>query len=642
MNFFEYQESARRKTGVLIFFYILAIILIVLIIYLTFVYVLQIRPETRNMLSHGLWNPTLFFWVSGITLFIVAMGTFYKINQLSSGGWTIAKMLGGRAVYPDTTDSDERRLLNVIEEMAIASGVQVPCVFILDNEEGINAFAAGFSPNDAVIGVTSGCVRMLKRDELEGVIAHEFSHILNGDMRLNIRLMGVLHGILVIALLGYALIRSGMYSRSSSSRGGGGKIVVILLGLFLMVVGYIGVFFAKLIKSGVSRQREYLADASAVQFTRNPFGIANALKKIGGFISGSKIQNTRAEEVSHFFFANGMRSSFTYLLSTHPPLVERIRRIDPSFDGDFTKALKSERSTTISATGFSGFIGEAPVRANPEDIVSQVGTLTTENLEYASKLLDSLPLELRDASRTKQGARAVIYALLLSEDEKVKEIQIQHLAHYSDPEVYGETMRIAKAAKNLSADFRLPLSNMIISALRHLSKKQYHVFIKDVQYLVKADGKIDLFEYALHKMILRHLKPVFEWTKPTPIKYNNIRSVLLHCETVLSCLAHRGTDKEEEKNSAFHLAAGKLEGGDALKLLEKQNCGLSALDSSLGELAKAAPKVKKEIFASCVACIVADGWITLKESAIIRIIADSLDWPLPPMVMPGKFGASSD
>ncbi|PIU18463.1 MAG: hypothetical protein COT16_02110 [Elusimicrobia bacterium CG08_land_8_20_14_0_20_44_26] len=522
----------------------------------------------------------------------------------------------------------------------MASGVQIPCVFILDEEEGLNAFAAGFSPNEAVIGVTSGCVKTLTRDELAGVIAHEFSHILNGDMRLNIRLTGVLHGILVIALLGYTLIRSGIYSRSSGSRDGGGKIAIIFLGLFLMLIGYIGVFFAKLIKSAVSRQREYLADAAAVQFTRNPLGIANALKKIGGFIGGSRIQNARAEEMSHFFFANGMRSSFTYLMSTHPPLVERIQRIDPSFDGDFTKAPKSGKPDTGGRAGISGFAGEASIRANSEDIVSQVGTLSTENLEYASKLMDSLPQELKDATRTGVGSRAAIYAFLLSEDEKIREIQIQYLAHYGDPEVYGKTIQIEKAAENLSVEFRLPLSDVAISALRHISEKQYHVFIKDVQYLVRADGKIDLFEYALHKMIFRHLKPVFERTKPAPVKYNNIHSVLSHCEVLLSCLAHRGTDKEEEKNSAFRLAAGKIEGGDALKLLETKNCGLSALDRSLGELASSAPKVKKKIFESCVTCVVADGWITLKESEVLRIIADSLDCPLPP-VMPGKFAPAA-
>ena len=289
-----------------------------------------------------LWNPELFGLVAMGTSAVIAAGSLYKMAALSGGGHTVAELLGGRLLRADAATPAERRLLNVVEEMAIASGVPVPPVYLLENELGINAFAAGHAPGDAVVAVTAGTLARLSRDELQGVIAHEFSHILNGDMRLNIRLMGVLFGILVIGLTGWIIFRSttGGYVRLGArddDRKGFNPLP--LIGLALYVIGYVGVFFGNLIKAAVSRQREFLADASAVQFTRNPDGIAGALKKIGAVAEGSRIQDPHAEEASHMFFGDAL-SGWTELfglLATHPPLVERIKRIDPSFDGDFSQ-----------------------------------------------------------------------------------------------------------------------------------------------------------------------------------------------------------------------------------------------------------------------------------------------------------------
>ncbi len=351
MDFFEHQEQARRKTGLLVVYFVLAVASIIVAVYLA---VVAVFVGTQGDAVEALWLPQVFGPVAGGTLLVITVGSLYKMADLARGGEVVARSLGGRPVLANTCELRERVLLNVVEEMAIASGTPVPPVFLLDNESAINAFAAGTTPQNAVIGVTRGTIETLNRDELQGVIAHEFSHILNGDMRLNLRLIGLLNGILLIAMIGYVLMRTGSgsyrvgFSSSSSNRKGGNPLP--LLGLLLYVIGYIGVFFGHLIKSAVSRQREFLADASAVQFTRLPDGIVGALKKIGGLVQGSRLRTSQAEEASHMYFGNGLAAPFFALLATHPPLSERIRRIDPSFDGKFPRASRSNIRPRMSST----------------------------------------------------------------------------------------------------------------------------------------------------------------------------------------------------------------------------------------------------------------------------------------------------
>ncbi len=318
----------------------LAVVAIVVSVHLA-VSSLFLWVESARREPFDWWSLDRFVLIAGGTLAVIAAGSLYKIWRLSDGGHTVAQLLGGRPVDPNTADPKERRVLNVVEEMAIASGLPVPTVYLLEREEGINAFAAGFTPQDAVIGVTRGALEILNREELQGVIAHELSHVFHGDTNLNLRLMGVLHGILVIALVGYFILRSTLRV-ASSNRKSGLVVVLPIAGLILLVIGYIGVFFGRLIKSAVSRQREFLADASSVQFTRNPQGIGGALKKIGGLSMGSLVMSPHAEQASHFFFSDGklgkLRSAFSgvthfQFLATHPPLAERIRRVDPRWDG---------------------------------------------------------------------------------------------------------------------------------------------------------------------------------------------------------------------------------------------------------------------------------------------------------------------
>src|SRR6516165_5064733 len=328
-NFFQQQDSARRKTFQLVVYFVLALLILIALVY-ELVLALSMYGGHEPV---SWWQPELLLLAAPGVGLVVGGASAIKVAQLASGGQAVALMMGGVEVPGTTTEPRQKRLLHVVEEMAIAAGVPVPPVYILE-EPGINAFAAGYAPGDAVVAVSHGCLEYLTRDELQGVVAHEFSHILNGDMRLNIRLIGLVFGIMALAVIGRMLMLTG--GRRSSSGRNDSRAGLMMLGLGVFALGVVGAFFGRLIMAAVSRQREYLADASAVQFTRNPDGIAGALKKIGGLKEGSRINNPRAAEVGHMFIANAFAGrGLAGLLATHPPLAARIRALDPQFDGRY-------------------------------------------------------------------------------------------------------------------------------------------------------------------------------------------------------------------------------------------------------------------------------------------------------------------
>jgi Zn-dependent protease with chaperone function len=620
MNFFEYQEAARRQTKWLIFYYGLAVVLIILALYAVtaflFHYQEAARPEGLDWAL--LWDPALLGIVGLATGFLILSGSLYKIVTLSAGGESVARMLDGRPIAPNTTQFQEKRLLNVVEEMAIASGTPIPRVFVLDQEQGINAFAAGFSTKDAVIGVTRGAMETLTRDELQGVIGHEFSHILNGDMRLNIRLIGVLNGILVIALTGYWMFR--IIARSSSggssrNKKGNPLIVVLLLGLAMMIIGYIGVFFARLIKSAVSRQREFLADASAVQFTRNPGGLADALKKIGGLMTGSRLQAPAAESTSHLFFANGVGTSFIELLATHPPLDERIRRLDPQFTG-------------VSLPGTTPLTEADSATSSLAPLVSSAGTLPAAALPYASNLVNTLPALLQDAARAPNKAQAVIFGLLLDAKPEMRRKQLADLAGRAPPELHLESETLAPLLDTLSREARPVLASLATTTLKELNPELYPAFREAVMGLIAADSEVSLFEYMILRMMLRNLDPHFKvGTRPRP-RHTSLKPVQEEVGTVLSALAWFGTDTPAEAAQSF--SAGQRELGEVdIDLLPAEQASLKAMDTALDRLAETTPPVKAKLVAAFAATVSRDGHITPDEAEALRAAADALDCPLP-------------
>ncbi len=633
MDFFQSQDVARRKTGRLVVMFVAAVVIIIALVYVATVVMFGIGQSKAGE-PVNLWRPELLLGVGGIVVMVVGGSSMYKISSLSAGGHIVASSLGGRPIDHSSADPQERKILNVVEEMAIASGVPVPPVFLID-DKAINAFAAGYSSDNAVIGVTRGCVELLSRDELQGVMAHEFSHILNGDMRMNIRLMGVIHGILVIGIIGYYLMRSGFYSTGySSRRRGEGALGIALFGLALMAIGFVGTFFGNLIKAAVSRQREFLADASAVQFTRNPGGISGALQAIGGWKAGSQLEHPKAQEASHMMFGSTIASSFAGLFATHPPLRDRIRRIDPRFDGEFA-ATHAERGAHAAAAGFAGQETAPPPPAPPQtDAVSQIGQPSQAHMTYAAQLIADLPKQVKQTVHEAFGARAVIYALLIDTDAEPRRKQMQRLKQFADPPVYLETQTILPMVQQLSPAVRLPLIDMAIPALRSLSPGQYGAFCANLDELIKADQKLDLFEWTLQRILRQHLDPHFKQVQPPGVRHGSLKPLTAQCSALLSTLAYIGSRDLDDAAAAFAQAAKRL-AVPGIAMMPKDQAGLRSIADALDELESTSMLIKRHLLQACAVCIAADRKITVREAELFRAIGDSLGCPVPPL-LPGQ------
>ena len=658
MDFFQRQDRARRKTKWLVIYFALAVAAMIAAIYVASLLIFSgVQAHNHNRYDYNqaptqvsIWNPQIFLGVSIAVLAIVGIGSAYKTSALSAGGSAVSEMMGARLVGSNTTDPDERKLLNVVEEMSIASGVSMPQVYVMDDEDSINAFAAGHATSDATITVTSGCMKLLSRDELQGVIGHEYSHILNGDMRLNLRLMGIIFGILCLAIVGRILLQT--------ARGGGrgrGQNPLPILGLVLLIVGYIGVFFGRLIQAAVSRQREFLADASSVQFTRNPGGITGALKKIGGLgDNGSRIGHAHAEELSHMFFGNGISEPFIGLLETHPPLPDRIRAFEPDFDGKFPYIRYDGREKTpgeiskprrtapmpnifgtvlggvILASGGTAEQSPAPVKKYP---LPSIGNPTPLHLEYAEKLRDALPDDIRDAARDPLDATALIYAMLLSCDEPLRTQQLSEIAKRVSKPVSDKTAALFPDVSKIAAHVHLPVINVALGALKQLTCEQYGSFSQTLQWLIQSDGKVELFEFVLQKVVQRQLAPNFQKVKPPVVQYYSIKPLVPDCAVILSALAYGDT---RDAQQAFDAGAPYLRSPDdsELKLLSLDQCGVDQLDQALNRLAQAVPLIKKNLLEACVRVTAADGSVAEMQAELLRAISDTLDCPMPPQIEP--------
>jgi Zn-dependent protease with chaperone function len=646
MDFFERQDRARRNTKLLVVYFILAVIFIIAAVYLVFAAIF-LRGKQQPDTLLWLWHAKLFWGVTSTTLAIILGGTLYKMSEVSEGGAAVARILGGRPLRPDTQDEDERKLLNVVEEMAIASGTPVPEVYVLQDENAINAFAAGHTTNDAAIGVTRGCMRLLTRDELQGVIGHEFSHILNGDMRLNLRLIGIIHGILCIAILGRILLRTGSDSSCDSRNRKGGNPLP-LIGLALIAIGFIGVFFGRLIKSAVSRQREFLADAASVQFTRNPAGLSGALKKIGGYVYGSRLLTAHAEEASHLYFGNGLGESWFELMATHPPLSERIRAIDPSFDGKYPVVLSEEaqeRTRKAAEAGISvasqlaadisgaGLAERRAQHVEAANVVARVGAPTPQHLEYAANFRAALPQPMLQTLRDPLGAAAIVFGLVLSSDPKVQTQQRQTIRESFGASAEGEALEVTPFVASHNSALKLPVLTLALSALRHLSSDDYGKFDRCVRALIEADCEIDLFEYAVLQALMRHLEPQFKPRGRDIIQYYSLTPLLSDCAVLLSALAHSSSADHDDVVKSFSAGVPQLRHGVAnLPLLQPADCGLGPVDEALKRLAQAVPQIKKNVLDACAHTVAADGVIQPHEAELLRAVADALDCPIPPFL----------
>ena len=636
--FFEHQDRARRHTTRLVVLFCMAAVAIAVSLYGIAAVATGFRgadPVTGRLVFEIVWvDPLLMLHVGLLTLAVVGFASLYRIRQLSGGGRVVAEGLGGRLLHPDSKLPLERKILNVVDEMAIASGTPAPPVYLLEHEVGINAFAAGFSPSDAVLGITRGCVEQLSRDELQGVVAHEFSHIMNGDMRLNIRLMGVLYGILVIGMIGYFLLRSSLWAGAASRRSSkdNSAIAIAAVGAALMAVGFLGTLFGNLIKASVSRQREFLADASAVQFTRNPAGIAGALKKIGGFEDGSRIESPAAPESSHLFFGQALSSGLNSLFATHPPLAERIKILEPSWQGAMIEGHTGV--APLHAATVSGFAGAGSAPPAAETAVEQMGRVSSAHLDYAAQLLRDLPLAVKDAAHDSFAARALVYALLMDADPKSRELQLELLDAKGEPGVPELTRKLLPEVERLGRAYRLPLIDLSLPALRDLSASQYERFQSVVRGLVEADQRIELFEWTLQRILLTHLAPTFEGVHRVRKRLRSQRQRQRVIEVILSTLASAGTLSESERREAVARAGHALTRGE-LQLRPPEQIGLASIDEALTLAASLDSRTKETLLRACAQVIAADGKVADAESELFRAIGDSLGCPVPPL-LPGQ------
>ncbi len=653
MDFFQRQDQARRKTKWLILYFSLAVISMIVLIYgvAWFVSGFMALHQPRYLEGYpaperpGFWDARLFAEVALGTLAVIFCGTTYKTMALAGGGGAVAESLGGRLVASNSADPDERRLLNVVEEMAIASGVPMPQVYVLDDEKGINAFAAGHTTNDAVVAVTHGCLKLLSRDELQGVIGHEFSHILNGDMKLNVRLIGILFGILCLATIGRILLSL----RSSNSRD---RNALPLVGILLLVVGSLGLFFGRLIQAAVSRQREFLADASSVQFTRNPPGLSGALQKIGGYEFGSGLISDHAPDAGHLFFGNGIPQPMFGMMSTHPPLADRIRAIDTAWNGKFPRVdysvirEESKQAAGQPQTAFldgrmmvlGGAIADAATAAQPPPIrphlvLPSLGKPTPLHLEYAQQLRDALPDSLMQAAREPLGAAAMIYALLLAPDEKLRATQITGIGSSFSSSVADKTAALYPQVLPVATRVRLPIVNVSLGALKQLTPPEFAQFSATLQWLINSDGQVALFEFVLQKIVRRNLGPQFGQVTPRAVQFYTLKPLIPDCMVVLSALAQAGSTAAAEVRKAFDAGVPYLRPPDAvpIELLPMDQCGVGALNDALDRLALAVPILKKNLLEASAHVIGADGIIHEEEAELLRAVADTLDCPMPPL-----------
>jgi Zn-dependent protease with chaperone function len=640
MNFFKRQDETRRSSRRLVVLFLLAVVAVVAAVDLVAVFLFS------SMQAHASASPTLRMgeWMSShsgtmlvttlCVLAVIALSSLYKTTVLGGGGGVVARSLGGVRVSADTTDPLQRRLLNVVEEMAIASGVPMPEVYLLEQEAGINAFAAGHNASNAAIGVTRGTLTTLNRAELQGVIAHEFSHILNGDMRLNIRLMGLLFGLLVIGMIGRTILRGASRLRGDSKKGG--VAIVLGLALALFVIGYVGLFFGRLIQAAVSRNREALADASAVQFTRDPLGLRSALVKIGAATAGSRIGNAGVEEVAHMMFAPGLSRFF----ATHPPLMERLRAIDPRFQESEFAEMRSRLAAAQAAPVAEAKAGRAsaerrsldelialPIDA-PKAVVGLVGNPGTAHMQVAREIRRSLPEAIVTAGRHPGSARAILLALALDRNSEARERQKRFIGQQLNAEVAQAVSALEPHVDALEAEQRMPALLRAFPALRQLTREERLQLMSCLNGMLQREGAVSLGAYVLRRLAQVHLRddlePVARFERLT------LNAVQADVQVLLSVLAHLGHTDESTARRAYEAGTHHLFPRERPAYAPMPNWA-AQLDRALIRLDRVVPAGKEQLIEAMVRTVTHDQRLTVGEAELLRAICATLHCPLPPL-----------
>jgi Zn-dependent protease with chaperone function len=610
MNFFKAQDEARGRTAKLVSILILAVLSLA-----GSLYVLAVIGETKLGLPLDWWQPRMFLATSGLALAVILGGSLLKIVELSKGGSAVAASLGARLVSPYTTDTRERRYLNVVQEMSLASGMPVPDCYVMDGDDTINAFAAGNDPKDAVVGVTVGALKNLNRDELQGVIAHEFSHIANGDMRLNIKIIGMIAGLTALAGLGYILIRVGLSSKSSNDKKSAWPLA--LAGLVVLIVGWLGMFFARIIQSSVSRQREYLADASAVQFTRNPKGLASALVKVGQLARRPHEVSVAQLEAQHLFFSSS-GSFLDSLFATHPPLADRVLRIDPSFSADLSQlsSAVSANETELADSPLSGFNSRTNSFAPslPERIPSDL------EIQEAVRFKGKIPSELRTVSQEPIGAMAIVLGLILRQDPVLRTAQIDSARSLASGEVVKQALTIEPLLTALPAGSRVPLLDLAMPALRQLSATQVSAFRAAIKEL-SVGTEDGIMVMLIHASMRRYLSvaPDALGSQPNAITVPN------HFARVLSAVVITSSESPMAQQKAYRLGASVLGLEQSMQsMLTSEQVNLDQVQESLSVISGLGVNDRRSFVRACGVAMLNDQHAEPAEIEIVRAVADSL------------------
>ncbi|MDX2300996.1 MAG: M48 family metallopeptidase [Xanthomonadaceae bacterium] len=644
MDFFERQRIARTQSRRLLVLFVLAVIAIVLAVDVAVLFALGLTAPDTVGVGSGFWatvvaNRVALIAVSALVLAVIAIASLARTATLRAGGSAVARELGGTAVPADTRDPHYRRLRNVVEEIAIASGVPVPDIFVLESEAAINAFAAGYGPADAAVAVTRGALDRLNRDELQGVVAHEFSHILNGDMRLNIHLMGVLFGILALAMIGRRLLVHGRIVRVGRSRGAS---EAALVGLALMICGYIGLLFARLIKAGVSRQRELLADASAVQFTRQASGLAGALKKIAGLREGSRLTSAQAEQVSHMLFGEGLGLSSIW--ASHPPLLERIRALDPGFSPAHMAALRRQQdalppdgpaedrlllAATPHGTGVPAAAQTVAVAAAA--VPAHVAAPQTGDRDLAMAIADAIPTELRIAARSHERVMALVLALLHGGDPIVGERQWALVETHHGRGMLDDMIALLAHTRVLHPMARLPLAELALPALRRRPRPQLQQFMATVHGMIHADRQVAVFEYCLSTLLQVQVQQALD-----PSRYwQSGRRKPGQCAPgivgLLVRLAYEGHADDRKAARRAFVAGIQRVLPDAGGAWPEVPPPLESLDTVWPQLLQLSPAGKAMLIEAMVVAVSHDGRLRVAEVELLRTVCALLECPLPPL-----------
>ena len=639
MSFFEQQYKARKRTGRLVLLFLIAVVLTVTALNAAAYFIARFSFPEEYLLTLEVWlNEPYWVWITGVTLLVIVIGSLRTLFKLSGGGRSVAQMVGARRIKMSSQDPHERRLINVVEEMSIASGTPVPALYVMDEENRINAFVAGYRANQAVLVVTRGTLETLDRDELQGVVGHEYSHILNGDMRINIRLMAALAGILVLGQLGGFMLRGMRFSGRGGKGGGGAPVLAAALALF--AIGYIGLFFGRLIKAAISRQREYLADASSVQFTRNPAAIAGALWKIKTG-AGSRLVNSHAEDMSHMCIAESLK--FSALLATHPPLDDRINAVDPHFltkkKFEKPKPPAPAPADPIPAPGGAGAPGDAmglaggesvPITATTEGVTASVGNPSAQHMDYAHHLHAALPVMLLNAAHSDGEAVLVVYALILAgtHDEAMGIALPMVKAHEGEAGV-EKTRELILAVERIGARGRLPLLDIVLPELKELPSDARSRFLGTVKALIKVDKRFTLFEFVLATILTNHLAD--DAGKADRIKYDKADPVLDEIRVLMTVLARVGADSPAAASQAFAQVMRYFT-NQTLTPADKAEFTPERLSEVLTKLSLLSPLVKQTVIAACTDCVLHDGKVMPAEAELLRATALTLDCPMPPLI----------